>query len=71
MRWENYVSSKLGTFHGKSCIMVTRVIETVILDRLAVGMKIEESVEHYPNALREVAQTTPFYAVELADLQKV
>ena len=66
MRWQDYISSDPTICHGKACITGTRVMATVILDSLAVGLSAEKIVENYPSVSCEAVQATLLYAAELA-----
>ena len=52
--------------HGKACIRGTRVMVSVILDNLAVGLSVAEIVKEYPSLKPEDVQASIAYGAELA-----
>lgn len=52
--------------HGKPCIKGTRIMVSVILDNLAVGLTAKEIVNEYPPLTPEDIQAAIAYAAELA-----
>lgn len=66
MSWQERISVSPDICHGKPCIKGTRVMVTVILDNLAVGLSAEEIVESYPTVQLEDIRAAIGYAAELA-----
>ncbi|MDY6950937.1 MAG: DUF433 domain-containing protein [Thermodesulfobacteriota bacterium] len=51
---------------GKPCIRGTRIWVSLILDFLANGMTIEETIAEYPQLTREDIQAALAYGAEMA-----
>lgn len=51
--------------HGKACIAGTRIMVSVILDNLAVGLTQEEIMKSYPTLTKEDIQAAIAYAALL------
>ena len=66
MNWREYISVDPNVCHGQACIAGTRVMVTVILDNLAVGLTAEEIVESYPSVSVKAVKAALHYAAELA-----
>ena len=52
--------------HGKACILGTRVMVSVVLDNLAVGLSPAEIVRCYPSLQPDDVTAAMAYAAELA-----
>jgi uncharacterized protein (DUF433 family) len=46
--WQERISPNPNICHGKPCITGTHIIVSVILDNLADGLTLDESVTDYP-----------------------
>ncbi|MDZ4857549.1 MAG: DUF433 domain-containing protein [Candidatus Hydrogenedentes bacterium] len=66
MNLQDRISIDPNICHGKPCIKGTRVMLTVILDNLAVGLTPEEIVESYPTIQVEDVLAAISYAADLA-----
>ncbi|MCK5923358.1 MAG: DUF433 domain-containing protein [Methylococcales bacterium] len=65
MNWWNYITVDPTICHGKACIKGTRVMVSVILDNLAVGLTADDIIQSYPSLNREAIQAAIGYAAEL------
>jgi uncharacterized protein (DUF433 family) len=65
MDWRNYITVDPKICHGQACIKGTRVMISVILDNLADGLDIQETIKSYPSLNRESIQAAINYAAEL------
>jgi uncharacterized protein (DUF433 family) len=66
MRWQDYVTVDPAVCHGRACIKGTRIMVSVVLDNLAVGLTPDEIVRSYPSLSREAVQAAIAYGAELA-----
>ena len=66
MTWQNHISSDPQICHGKACIRGTRIMVSVVLDNVAVGLTTEEIIKAYPTLKHEDIQAAIAYAAELA-----
>ena len=66
MNWREYISVDPSICHGQACISGTRVMVSVILDNLAAGLTVEETVESYPSVSDDAVEAALHYAAELA-----
>ena len=66
MDWRNYITVDPNICHGQACIKGTRVMVSVILDNLADGLDIQETIQSYPSLSREAVRAAINYAAELA-----
>ncbi|MBI4778261.1 DUF433 domain-containing protein [Candidatus Desantisbacteria bacterium] len=66
MKWQNYITVDPNVCHGKACIKGTRIMASVVLDNLAVGLTSDEIVQSYPSLRRETVQAVIAYAAELS-----
>ena len=66
MNWQEYIIVDPAICHGRACIKDTRVMVSVVLDNLAVGLSVNEIVKSYPSLTPEAVQATMAYAAELA-----
>ncbi len=64
MNWRDCISSDPMMCHGKARITGNRVMVTVILDRLADGLRVEDVKHSYPSVSREAAQACLHYAAD-------
>jgi uncharacterized protein (DUF433 family) len=64
--WQDRISINPNVCHGKACIRGTRIMVSVILDNLAVGVSEEEILRSYPSLTLEDINATLGYAAELA-----
>jgi uncharacterized protein (DUF433 family) len=65
MNWREYITVDPDVCHGKACFKNTRVMVSVILDNLAIGLSIDEILQSYPTLTRESVQAAIAYAAEL------
>lgn len=65
MNWWDYITVDPSVCHGKACIKGTRIMVSVVLDNLAVGLSVEEIQQSYPSLTRESIQAAIAYAAEL------
>ena len=66
MNWRDHITVDPNVCHGKACIKGTRIMVSVVLDNLAVGLSPEEIVESYPSLTLEDVQAAVAYAAQLA-----
>jgi len=66
MNWQDFIVVDPTICHGKACIKGTRIMVSVILDNLAVGLSPDEILRSYPALSREAIQAAMTYAAELA-----
>jgi uncharacterized protein (DUF433 family) len=66
MKWQNYISIDPNICHGKACFTGTRIMVSVILDNLAVGIEVAELLRSYPTLPPECIPAALAYAAELA-----
>lgn len=64
--WRTRISSDPSICHGKACIKGARVMVSVVLDNLAVGLSPEEIIDSYPSLKEEDLDAAVAYAAELA-----
>lgn len=66
MNWPDYITIDPFVCHGKACIKGTRIMVSVVLDNLAVGLTPDEIIRSYPSLDRAAIQAAIAYAAELA-----
>jgi uncharacterized protein (DUF433 family) len=66
MNWTNRVSVDPAICHGKACITGTRIMVSVIVDTIAVGVSRDEVLRSYPTLRNEDVDAAVQYAAELA-----
>lgn len=66
MDWRKRISVDPLICHGKACIKGTRIMVSVILDNLAVGVSPQELLKSYPSLGLDDIQAGIAYAAELA-----
>ncbi len=66
MDWRDHISIDRDVCHGEPCFVGTRVLVTVVLDNLAVGVKEEEILKSYPSIGPRAIRAALCYASELA-----
>ena len=64
MRWQDYITVDPAVRHGKACIKGTRVMVSVVLEKLAAGLTPDEIVRSYPSLNREAVQAAMAYAAD-------
>ncbi len=64
-RWQERISVNPNVCHGKACIRGTRIMVSVILENLAVGVSKEEILRSYPLLTPEDIDAALTYAAEL------
>jgi uncharacterized protein (DUF433 family) len=65
MRWQEFIAVDPAVCHGRACIKGTRIMVSVVLDNLAVGLTPDEIVRSYPSLNHEAVQAAIAYAAEL------
>lgn len=65
MNWREYITVDPDVCHGKACFKNTRVMVSIVLDNLAIGLSIDEILQSYPTLTRESVQAAIAYAAEL------
>ena len=65
MKWQDFISVDPLVCHGKACIKGTRIMVSVVLDKLAAGLSVDEILTSYPALTREAVQAAIAYAAEL------
>lgn len=63
---EGRISVDHQVCHGRACIKGTRIMVSVILDNLAVGLQPAEIVKSYPTLTYEDIKAAISYAASLA-----
>ncbi len=66
MNWQKHITVDPTVCHGQACIKGTRVMVSVVLDNLAVGLSPDEIIKSYPSLTPEDIQAAMAYAAELA-----
>jgi len=66
MDWRDYISVDPLICHGKACIKGTRIMVSVVLDNLAVGLEPDAILRSYPSLTREAIQAAISYAADLS-----
>ena len=66
MDWRRRISVDPLVCHGKACIRGTRILASVILDNVAVGVPVEEIIASYPPLTQEDVSAALAYAAELS-----
>lgn len=66
MNWRERITTDPGVCHGRVCIRGTRIMVSVVLDNVAVGVPFDEILASYPALRREDIQAALAYAAELA-----
>jgi uncharacterized protein (DUF433 family) len=64
--WQERITINPAVCHGKACIRGTRVMVSVILDNLVVGVPHEEIIGSYASLQELDIQAALAYAAELA-----
>lgn len=66
MNWQDRISVDPFVCHGKACIKGTRIMVSIVLDNLAVGVGQDEILQSYPSLTPADLQAAIGYAAELA-----
>jgi len=66
MNWKERITVSPSVCHGKVCIKGTRVMVSVILDNLAMGIKEKEILKSYPTLESLDIKAAMAYAAELS-----
>ena len=66
MDWRKRITVNPMICHGKACIAGTRIMVSMILDNLAVGVVQDEILRSYPSLTANNIQAAIAYAAELA-----
>jgi uncharacterized protein (DUF433 family) len=65
VNWRDFITVNPEVCHGRACIKDTRIMVSVVLDNLAVGLSFDEISASYPSLTREAIQAAVAYAAEL------
>ncbi|HBL25266.1 MAG TPA: hypothetical protein DD490_00345 [Acidobacteria bacterium] len=65
MDWREHITVDPLICHGKACIKGTRIMVSVVLDNLAVGLEPEAILRSYPSLTRDAVQAAVSYAADL------
>jgi uncharacterized protein (DUF433 family) len=71
MDWRERITVNPQVCHGKTCIVGTRIMISVILDNLADDVSTEEILASYPSLKRDDIRSAIAYAADLAREQFV
>lgn len=63
--WQDRIVVDPQICHGKACVKGTRIMVSIILDNLAVGLTSDDILTSYPSLSREDIQAAIAYAAEL------
>jgi uncharacterized protein (DUF433 family) len=66
MNWQNYITVDPTICHGKACIKGTSIMVSVVLDNLAAGLTVNDTIKSYPSLTKEGIQAAMAYAAELS-----
>jgi uncharacterized protein (DUF433 family) len=69
MDWQHHITVDPNICHGRACITGTRVLVSVVLDNLAVGVGVDEIMASYPSLTQEDIRAALAYAADLASLK--
>ena len=64
MEWQKRISWNPNVCHGQACIKGTRVMVSVVLDKLAAGETTEQILDSYPTLTAEDLQASIAYAAQ-------
>ena len=70
MNWRDRITVHPQVCHGRACIKGTRIMVSVILDNLAVGLDRGEILVSYPALANEDIEASIAYASELPSAQE-
>ena len=65
MNWQDRITVDPQICHGQACIRGTRIMVSVVLDNLAVGLSFDEILTSYPSLTREDIHAAIAYAADL------
>jgi uncharacterized protein (DUF433 family) len=65
MDWRPHITIDPNVCHGQACVAGTRILVSVVLDNLAVGLPLDEIIRSYPRLTREAVQACIAYAADL------
>ena len=65
MNWRDYIVVDPAICHGRATIKGTRVMVSVVLDNLAVGLSVDEILDSYPSLTYDSVRASIAYAAEL------
>lgn len=66
MKWRERITVDPKVCHGKACIKGSRIMASVILDNLAVGIPQDEILKSYPSLTVNDIRAVAAYKDELA-----
>lgn len=56
MNWREHIAVNPDVCHGRACFKGTRIMVSVVLDNLAVGLSFDELLSSYPSLTTEGIQ---------------
>lgn len=65
MNWREHITVNPEICHGRACIKGTRIMVSVVLDNLAVGLSFDELLSSYSSLTMDGIQAANGYAAEL------
>jgi uncharacterized protein (DUF433 family) len=66
MDWQEFITVDPAVCHGRAYFIGTRIMVSIILDNLAIGLSPEDIIASYPTLTRVSIQAALGYAAELA-----
>ncbi|HEX4130114.1 MAG TPA: DUF433 domain-containing protein [Pirellulales bacterium] len=66
MAWRDRISVDPSICHGQACIKGTRIMVSVVLDNVAVGISTDDLLKSYPSLAADDIRAALEYAAELA-----
>ena len=66
MNWKEYITVSPDVCHGRACIKDTRIMVSVVLDNLSIGLSFDELLSSYPSLTMNGIQAAIGYAAELS-----
>ena len=65
MDWGARITTDLAICHGTACIKGPRIMASVVLNNLAAGESVDETLSLYPTLRREDVTAVMAYAADL------
>lgn len=66
VNWQDYIAVDPTVCHGQACFKGARVMVSVVLDNLAVGLSPDDIIKSYPSLTAKAIQAAIAYVAELA-----
>lgn len=66
MDWREHIVVDPAVCHGQACIRGTRIPAAVVLDNLAAGLSVADTLKSYPSLTEQTIHAAVAYAAELA-----